>query len=86
MLAGVSTTYYTRLEQGLSTNASEAVIDAIARAWTSAKTNACISSTWLVRERRNAARGKAGQSAAGDTAVDPVHARHSGGGAGGAQK
>ena len=32
MLAGVSTTYYTRLEQGLSTNASEAVIDAIARA------------------------------------------------------
>ncbi|NWL11042.1 transcriptional regulator [Paenarthrobacter nitroguajacolicus] len=32
MLAGVSTTYYTRLEQGLSTNASEAVIDAVARA------------------------------------------------------
>lgn len=32
MLAGVSNTYYTRLEQGLSTNASEAVIDAIARA------------------------------------------------------
>lgn len=32
MLAGVSTTYYTRLEQGLSTNASEAVIYAIARA------------------------------------------------------
>ncbi|WP_017198872.1 helix-turn-helix transcriptional regulator [Arthrobacter sp. M2012083] len=32
MLAGVSTTYYTRLEQGLSTNASEAVIEAIARA------------------------------------------------------
>lgn len=32
MLAGVSTTYYTRLEQGLSTNASEAVIGAIARA------------------------------------------------------
>lgn len=32
MLAGVSNTYYTRLEQGLSTNASEGVIDAIARA------------------------------------------------------
>lgn len=32
MLAGVSNTYYTRLEQGLSSNASEAVIDAIARA------------------------------------------------------
>ncbi|MGP0222531.1 helix-turn-helix transcriptional regulator [Paenarthrobacter sp. NCHU4564] len=32
MLAGVSSAYYTRLEQGLSNNASEAVIDAIARA------------------------------------------------------
>ncbi|MFF1572456.1 helix-turn-helix transcriptional regulator [Leifsonia sp. NPDC058292] len=32
MLAGVSATYYTRLEQGLSVNASEAVIDSIARA------------------------------------------------------
>ncbi|MHC6231099.1 helix-turn-helix transcriptional regulator [Arthrobacter sp. MMS24-T111] len=32
MLAGVSNTYYTRLEQGLGTNASEAVIEAIARA------------------------------------------------------
>ncbi|WOH17509.1 helix-turn-helix transcriptional regulator [Paenarthrobacter sp. GOM3] len=32
MLAGVSNTYYTRLEQGQSTNASEAVVDAIARA------------------------------------------------------
>lgn len=32
MLAGVSNTYYTRLEQGLSTNASEGVIEAIARA------------------------------------------------------
>ncbi|WP_281451452.1 helix-turn-helix transcriptional regulator [Paenarthrobacter nitroguajacolicus] len=32
MLAGVSSTYYTRLEQGQSANASEAVIDAIARA------------------------------------------------------
>lgn len=32
MLAGVSTTYYTRLEQGQSHNASEAVIDSIARA------------------------------------------------------
>lgn len=31
-LAGVSATYYTRLEQGQSTNASETVIDAIARA------------------------------------------------------
>lgn len=31
-LAGVSATYYTRLEQGQSTNASEAVIDALARA------------------------------------------------------
>jgi transcriptional regulator with XRE-family HTH domain len=31
-LAGVSATYYTRLEQGQSTNASESVIDAIARA------------------------------------------------------
>ena len=31
-LAGVSATYYTRLEQGQSPNASEAVIDAIARA------------------------------------------------------
>lgn len=31
-LAGVSVTYYTRLEQGQSTNASETVIDAIARA------------------------------------------------------
>jgi len=31
-LAGVSATYYTRLEQGQSTNASEAVIEAIARA------------------------------------------------------
>jgi len=31
-LAGVSATYYTRLEQGQSGNASEAVIDAIARA------------------------------------------------------
>jgi transcriptional regulator with XRE-family HTH domain len=31
-LAGVSTTYYTRLEQGQSVNASEAVIDSIARA------------------------------------------------------
>ncbi|MFJ3956726.1 helix-turn-helix transcriptional regulator [Arthrobacter sp. NPDC090010] len=32
MLAGVSSTYYTRLEQGVSSNASEAVIDSIARA------------------------------------------------------
>ncbi len=32
MLAGVSSTYYTRLEQGLSVNASESVIDSIARA------------------------------------------------------
>jgi transcriptional regulator with XRE-family HTH domain len=31
-LAGVSATYYTRLEQGQSTNASDAVIDSIARA------------------------------------------------------
>ncbi|MUN36891.1 MULTISPECIES: helix-turn-helix transcriptional regulator [Actinomadura] len=31
-LAGISPTYYTRLEQGQSTNASETVIDAIARA------------------------------------------------------
>lgn len=31
-LAGVSPTYYTRLEQGQSTHASESVIDAIARA------------------------------------------------------
>jgi transcriptional regulator with XRE-family HTH domain len=31
-LAGVSATYYARLEQGQSTNASETVIDAIARA------------------------------------------------------
>jgi transcriptional regulator with XRE-family HTH domain len=31
-LAGISATYYTRLEQGQSTNASETVIDAIARA------------------------------------------------------
>ena len=31
-LAGVSATYYTRLEQGQSTNASESVIDAIAAA------------------------------------------------------
>jgi transcriptional regulator with XRE-family HTH domain len=31
-LAGVSATYYTRLEQGQSTGASEAVIDALARA------------------------------------------------------
>jgi transcriptional regulator with XRE-family HTH domain len=32
MLAGVSNTYYTRLEQGLSTNASESVIGSIAQA------------------------------------------------------
>lgn len=32
LLAGVSVTYYTRLEQGQSTNASKSVIDAIARA------------------------------------------------------
>lgn len=32
MLAGVSITYYTRLEQGLSTNASESVISSIAQA------------------------------------------------------
>lgn len=32
MLAGVSPTYYARLEQGLSTNASEAVIASLARA------------------------------------------------------
>lgn len=32
MLAGVSNTYYTRLEQGLSNNASESVIGSIARA------------------------------------------------------
>ncbi len=32
MLAGVSNTYNTRLEQGLSNNASESVIDSIARA------------------------------------------------------
>src|SRR4051812_33425935 len=31
-LAGVSATYYTRLEQGQSTNASPSVIDALARA------------------------------------------------------
>lgn len=31
-LAGVSATYYTRLEQGQSTNASESVIDSIGRA------------------------------------------------------
>lgn len=31
-LAGVSVTYYTRLEQGQSSNASESVIDALARA------------------------------------------------------
>jgi transcriptional regulator with XRE-family HTH domain len=30
-LAGVSAGYYTRLEQGQSTNASEAVLDAVAR-------------------------------------------------------
>jgi transcriptional regulator with XRE-family HTH domain len=32
MLAGVSATYYARLEQGLSANASDAVLDALARA------------------------------------------------------
>ena len=32
MLAGVSATYYARLEQGLSSNASESVIDSLARA------------------------------------------------------
>lgn len=32
LLAGVSGTYYTRLEQGQSTNASKSVIDALARA------------------------------------------------------
>lgn len=32
LLAGVSATYYSRLEQGLSTNASEAVIASLARA------------------------------------------------------
>ena len=32
LLAGVSATYYTRLEQGQSTNASRSVIDALARA------------------------------------------------------
>lgn len=32
MLAGVGVTYYTRLEQGQSTNASRSVIDALARA------------------------------------------------------
>lgn len=32
MLAGVSVTYYTRLEQGQSSNASKSVIDALARA------------------------------------------------------
>ncbi len=32
LLAGVSVTYYTRLEQGQSTNASRSVIDALARA------------------------------------------------------
>jgi transcriptional regulator with XRE-family HTH domain len=32
MLAGVSATYYTRLEQGQSTNASESVLDAVANA------------------------------------------------------
>ncbi|KFF60109.1 XRE family transcriptional regulator [Cryobacterium sp. MLB-32] len=32
MLAGVSNTYYTRLEQGLSTNASASVLEAITRA------------------------------------------------------
>lgn len=32
MLAGVSTTYYTRLEQGQNVNASESVLDALARA------------------------------------------------------
>lgn len=32
MLAGVSNTYYTRLEQGLSSNASESVLEAITRA------------------------------------------------------
>ena len=32
LLAGVSVTYYTRLEQGQSTNASKSVIDAIGRA------------------------------------------------------
>ncbi|GAB3536028.1 hypothetical protein GCM10027403_15330 [Arthrobacter tecti] len=32
MLAGVSSTYYTRLEQGLSSNASDSVIEALARA------------------------------------------------------
>ena len=32
LLAGVSVTYYTRLEQGQSTNASKSVIDALARA------------------------------------------------------
>ncbi|NYE73182.1 helix-turn-helix domain-containing protein [Microlunatus parietis] len=31
-LAGVSSTYYTRLEQGLATNASDQVLDAVARA------------------------------------------------------
>ena len=31
-LAGVSVAYYTRLEQGLSRNASDAVLDALARA------------------------------------------------------
>ncbi|MDI3389884.1 helix-turn-helix transcriptional regulator [Streptomyces sp. B-S-A8] len=32
LLAGVSVTHYTRLEQGQSTNASDAVLDAVARA------------------------------------------------------
>ena len=32
MLAGVSVTYYTRLEQGQSVNASDSVIEALARA------------------------------------------------------
>lgn len=32
LLAGVSITYYTRLEQGQSTNASDSVLDALARA------------------------------------------------------
>lgn len=32
MLAGVSLTYYTRLEQGLGANASDAVLDSLARA------------------------------------------------------
>ena len=55
LLAGVSASYYTRLEQGQSSNASPEVLDAIAGAldWTTPSGGTCTIWPWRSAARRN---------------------------------